>query len=274
MTHIHGGTTTEEGHRFSEAGKYRGQVPVRFSLRHERKRVTKATQCLVLVFLVAWLAAGCSSQRGWAYIPTDPVKQSPRIAKAVAVVPFIDHRPSRNKNNLGLRLIPLMPFGWQELNAPETIQGHVASGLWQFKPTEDMAKALALEVQNRHLFKEVFFTFREGDGEFVLRGTLLSTRYDGTLYSYGLSIYGELLWMLGLPAGKVKNDLSIELRLEDRTSGQVVWEKQYQADHDEGVYWAYAIPTDFWYDTMLKDLMPTILSDLEDAITNQDRRSL
>ena len=254
--------------------KYRVKCRWWFGLRYERKRVTKATQCLVLVFLVAWLAAGCSSQRGWAYIPTDPIKQSPRVAMSVAVVPFIDHRPSQNTNNLGLRLIPLMPFGWQELNAPETIQGHVASGLWQFKPTEDMAKALALEVQNRHLFKETFFTFRESDGELILRGTLLSTRYDGTLYSYGLSIYGELLWLLGLPAGKVKNDLSIELRLEDRTSGQVIWEKQYQADHDEGVYWAYAIPSDFWYDTMFKDLMPTILSDLEDAITNQNRRSL
>lgn len=247
---------------------------MRLSLRHGRKSVTKSTQCLVLVVVVAWLAAGCSSQRGWAYIPTDPLNQSPRVMKAVAVVPFIDHRPRQNKNNLGLSLIPLMPFGWQELNAPETIQGHVASGLWQFKPTEDVAKALAVEVQNRHLFKEVFFTFRESDGELVLRGTLLSTGYDGTVYSYGLSIYGELLWLLGLPAGKVKNDLSIELRLEDRTSGQVVWENQYKADHDEGVYWVYAIPSDFWYDTMLKDLMPAILSDLEEAIKNPDRRSL
>jgi hypothetical protein len=245
-----------------------------FLRRHERKSVTKAKQCLVLVLLVAWLAAGCSSQRGWAYIPTTPITQSPRMAKAVAVVPFIDQRPRQNKNNLGLRLIPLMPFGWQELNSPETIEGHIASGLWQFRPAEDMAKALALEVQNRHLFKEVFFTFRESDGELVLRGTLLSTGYQGTLYSYGLSIYGELLWVLGFPAGKVKNDLSIELRLDDRTSGQTVWEKQYKADHDEGVYWAYAIPSDFWYDSMLKDLMPTILSDLEEATKKQDRRSL
>jgi hypothetical protein len=53
-----------------------------------------------------------------------------------------------------------------------------------------------------------------------------------------------------------------------------VWEKQYRADHDEGVYWVYAIPSDFWYDTMLKDLMPEILSDLEEAIKIPDRRSL
>ena len=232
----------------------------------DQKGMVKVTQFLGLVFLTAWLTTGCSSQRGWAYVATPPMKQSPGFAKTVAVVPFVDQRPVQNKNNIGLRLIPLMPFGWQELNTPETIQGHIASGLWQFRPTEDMAKALALEVQNRHLFREAFFTFRESDGEFILRGVLLSTGYDGTLYSYGLSIYGEILWVLGLPAGKVKNDLSIELRLEDRTSGQEVWKKQYKADHDEGVYWAYAIPSDFWYDTMLKDLMPTILSDLEKAI--------
>ena len=230
-------------------------------------------QSVVLVLLMAWVSAGCSSQRGWAYTPTDPVKRSPSIAKTVAVVPFIDRRPHQNTNNINLRLIPLMPFGWQQLNEPETIQGHIASGLWQFRPTDDMAKALALEVQNRHLFKETFFTFRESDGDLVLRGSLLSTGYDGTVFSYGLSIYGEILWILGLPAGKVKNDLAIELWLEDRNSGQVVWDKQYKADHDEGVYWAYAIPSDFWYDTMLKDLMPTILSDLEEAINTQPRRS-
>ncbi|PWT74588.1 MAG: hypothetical protein C5B60_06520 [Chloroflexi bacterium] len=226
-----------------------------------------------LLLLSAWITVGCSSQRGWAYIPTESEKRSPVIAKTVAVVPFLDHRPPQNTNNIGLRLIPLMPFGWQELNAPETIQGHIASGLWQFKPTEDMAKALALEVQNRHVFQEAFFTFRESDGDLVLQGTLLSTGYEGSLYSYGLSIYGELFWLLGLPAGKVKNDLSIEMRLEDRNSDQVLWKKEYKADHDEGLYWVYAIPSDFWYDTMLKNLMPMILTDLETSVSNPLRRT-
>ncbi|HXX74427.1 MAG TPA: hypothetical protein VEI50_04820 [Nitrospiraceae bacterium] len=241
---------------------------MKFIDRDHEQSLRKAPFCLALILLVAWLATGCSSQRGWAYSPTQPTKQAAGLAKTLAVVPFIDQRPPHNSNNIGLWMIPLMPFGWQELNAPETIQSHIASGLWQFRPTEDMAKALALEVQNRHVFKEAFFTFRESDGELILRGTLLSTGYQGTLYSYGLSIYGQLLWVLGLPAGKIKNDLSIELRLENQMSGQVMWSKQYKADHDEGVYWAYAIPSDFWYDTMLKELMPAILLDLEGAINN------
>src|SRR5262245_24997124 len=159
---------------------------MKFLFRDDRKGLAKVMPCLGLVLLIAWLTTGCSSQRGWAYVPSPPMKQSPSFAKTVAVVPFIDQRPVQNKNNIGLRLIPLMPFGWQELNTPETIQGHIASGLWQFRPTEDMAKALALEVQNRHLFQEAFFTFRESDGELVLRGVLLSTGYDGTLWPLNL----------------------------------------------------------------------------------------
>ena len=85
-------------------------------------------------------------------------------------------------------LIPLMPMGWQNLNTPETIQMHLNSGLWIFKPSEDFAKSIAEELNNSSIFKEAFFTNRESEGELVMRGKILSTKYDGYMYSYCLSM--------------------------------------------------------------------------------------
>lgn len=145
---------------------------------------------------------------------------------------------------------------------------HLISGLWQFKPTEDIAKAFASELNARRVFREAFYTFRESEGELVLRGTLTSTKYDGKLISYCLSAYGPLLWLFGLPAGTVKNDLVFSLRLEEQASKKLIWEKTYSVEHDHGAFWIYAMPEDFFYDKMLKGLVPGILTDLEQAIKN------
>jgi hypothetical protein len=165
-----------------------------------------------------------------------------------------------------------MPFGYQDLNQPEGQNMHIMSGLWQFKPTEDIAKALAAELQSRHIFRDAFFTFRESDAELVLQGTLKSTRYNGKLITYGLSVYGPMLWFFGFPAGAVSNELTLKLRLVDRSSQNSIWEKEYRGQHDTGAFWIYAMPEDFYYDTILKKLMPTILSDLEAAVKEAKRR--
>jgi hypothetical protein len=67
-------------------------------------------------------------------------------------------------------MVPLMPFGWQDLNTPEGIQMHCNSGLWFFKPSEDLAKAVADELSSAQIFKEVFFTNRASEGDLVLKG--------------------------------------------------------------------------------------------------------
>lgn len=219
------------------------------------------------LLLLCLLLFGCASPRSWTYQAAEPVSREPLLSRSVAVPPLIDARPPQNDNRLMLYLIPLWPYGWQEMNAPEAgVNAHLTSGLWQFKPTEDIAKAFAMEVNNRHIFKEAFFTHRESEGDLVLRSTLTSTRYDGTIYSYGLSAYAGLTWILGLPAGKVKNDLAFKMVLEDPTAKKILWEKSYSAEHDEGRFWLYGMPSDFWYDKMLKDLMPTILSEMEQAV--------
>ena len=228
---------------------------------------------LVLAFvLVSITLSACSSARTWTYSVSAPVNRAPLRDQAVAVPPLNDERKPSNSSNVLLYLIPLMPFGYQDLNQPEGQSMHILSGLWQFKPTEDIAKAIAAELQSRRIFRDAFFTFRESDAELVLHGTLKSTRYDGKLITYGLSAYGPLLWFFGLPAGAVSNELVISLRLVDRSSQESLWEKEYRGEHDTGPFWIYAMPEDFYYDTILKKLIPAILVDVETAIKEAKRR--
>src|SRR2546426_7156860 len=106
------------------------------------------------ILLITLLCSGCASPRGWTYKGLQPLPdRSPILGKSVAVVPFADGRPTQNSDNALLYLIPLMPYGWQELNTPEVVTRHLASGLWQFKPGEDIAKAVASEINNRRIFK-------------------------------------------------------------------------------------------------------------------------
>ena len=209
---------------------------------------------------------GCSSARTWTYQVAPFTDRPKSIEKSLAVPPLNDLRRPENNNNLFIYLLPLMPFGWQDFEQPEGVSRHILSGLWQFKPTEDIAKALAAEIHSRNIFREAFFTFRESEADFVLRGSLTSTSYNGKLYTYGLSVYGPALWFIGFPAGSVTNQLSIKLELIERNSNRRIWEHDYSFVYDAGVFWLYASPEDFYYDKVLKQLMPGILADIEEAV--------
>ncbi len=101
--------------------------------------------------------------------------------KSVSVPPFKDERPDKNSNMAAMYLIPLMPFGWMDLSTPEGAQSHTNSGMWLWRPNEDLAKAAAEEVNNARIFKEVFYTTRAAEGDLVLLGAIKSTEYHAKL---------------------------------------------------------------------------------------------
>jgi hypothetical protein len=116
----------------------------------------KILMLLILGIFAALIFSGCASQRVWTYTADPYVKTEPLVDKSVAVPSFADNRIKENSNLIGLAYIPIMPLGWMTLNTPEGGQPHVASGLWLFKPPEDVAKAVAEEINNSGIFKEVF----------------------------------------------------------------------------------------------------------------------
>ena len=220
---------------------------------------------LMLLFLgifAALIFSGCASQRVWTYKADPYVKTEPSMNKSVAVPPLADNRKNENHNLIGLMYIPIMPVGWMNLNTPEGGQQHIASGLWLFRPPEDIAKAIAEEINNSGIFREAFFTNRASEGELTLRGNLKSTFYNGNLISYCLSVYGVYLWLIGLPAGSYGNNLEIAFELAESSTGKILWNETYKKDFSK-VFWIYAPGADFRYDLLLKDIMKEAIQSLK-----------
>lgn len=205
---------------------------------------------------------GCASTRSWTYRPEPPRFREPILEKTVVVPPVEDHRTNHNFNGWALYLIPLMPFGWQTFDTPEGPDRHLTSTTWHFQPSEDISKAIAQDLQNLGLFKEAFFGYRPSEGDLALRAALHSTRYDAKLITYGLSLYGPLLWLIGLPAGTYSNELRLELRLEDPKTGELYWSGGVN-ELDGDPVWLYYLKADFHYDSLLKRGLKRAFVDLE-----------
>lgn len=218
---------------------------------------------LTALILSTLLIMGCQSQKAWVYAPNQFQDKQALSSKKAVVQPFDDLRENNNSNNIRFYLIPLFPFGWADLKVPEGAQHHVFSDLWiNYKPTEDFPKALASEVQNARIFKEAHFDFGRGDADIIVSGKILNTEYSGKVFSYGLSVYGSLLWVVGLPAGTASNDLSVELHCIDASSNRQLFAKTYKVPTYSRWGWIYSMPNDFNYPDMLKDIYKQFVSDL------------
>jgi hypothetical protein len=75
-----------------------------------------------------------------------------------------------------------------------------------------------------------------------------------------------VLWLIGLPAGSVDNDLSVRLACVDGHTGEMIYQQTYSAEHYHETFWIYAMPNDFNYPNMLKEIYGKFIGDL---ITNE-----
>jgi curli biogenesis system outer membrane secretion channel CsgG len=230
----------------------------------------RKTTGFFITMLMMLIMAGCATQRAWTYKAEPPVTTAPMINKSVSVSPLLDGRENVNKNMVMMYLIPLMPFGWQDFKTPEGVQVHLTSGLWQFKPAEDFAKAIAEELNNSGIFKEAFFTNRSSEGDLFFKGEIKSTDYNGKMISYCFSIEGPLLWLIGLPASTVENVLALSLQLVDPKTNEVLWAESYEK-RDGNTSWIYALQPDFLYDRLLKEIMKEVIPSLKNKLANYQK---
>ena len=208
----------------------------------------------VLLFFVT--LTGCASSRSWSYTP-EPRSASEHLANvSVIVLPFEDRRPKENSNFIFIYLIPLVPFGWMDYETPEGPQMHVNSGLWQFRPADDFARAVAQEIDNARIFRETFVGNRASEADYVLLGEITSTKYEGKIITYGLSVYGPLLWFFGYTS----NGLTLTLKLAKTPASPAIWTHTVNGQAS-AVSWIYALQPDFTYDQLLK-------AGLRDALTS------
>jgi len=114
---------------------------------------------------------------------------------------------------------------------------------FDFDPNEDLAKSAAYSLKKSGLFKDAFFTYggEKSNADYLLEGTTWSTKYRGEVWSYGLSVFGSILCIFGLPVGTSQNDLCLSLKLTDLQTHEVVWKKKLKTSKKitQGLYYKY-----------------------------------
>ena len=104
-----------------------------------------------------------------------------------------------------------------------------------------LAKAAALSLRRSNLFQDAYFTFG-GDkdrADFVFHGDIYSTTYKAEVYSYGLSIAGPYLWLVGFPSGTSTNQLKVKFYMTRKNSRDIIWQYSFEGEDyiTQGMYY-------------------------------------
>jgi hypothetical protein len=204
---------------------------------------------IVMVIGLLSILPGCASRAAFVYKPSGTVATGKAtLPLKVAVKGFDDQRTQENTNAVLLYLIPIVPYGSLNYDRPDAANGFLFHAAYNFRPSEDFAKALVSELNQNNYFSEVFFTERpnEPNIDLIVTGQIKETRYDGKMISYGLSAEGPLLWILGLPAGTTHNAINLTLEMKRATDGVVVWTHEVKGEWDKtvGLYYNWAADFD------------------------------
>ena len=236
--------------------------------------MTKKILFMIVSLALAAMVSGCGTTAKFVY-PAQGTQliqfqNGPGYQKKVAVVPFKDMRGDNNQaGTYFLYLIPLMPFGYGVYERPDAARMFNTVSEFEFNPSEDLAKAAALSLRESRLFKDAFFTFggEKDKAELLFEGEIISTTYHGTMWTYGLSIEGPLLWIFGLPAGTSRNDLAMKMVVTDQSTGKRLWEKTYEKSDKiiQGLYYRYGHDVRA-YSYMTQEIMNDVVTSLNQAL--------
>lgn len=226
---------------------------------------------LTLLVIALLCCAGCGATAKFVYpakgqdltrYPGGPLHQ-----QKVAVTPFEEMRGDTNQaGTYALYAIPLMPFGWLKYERPDAARMFNTIRDFDFDPSEDLAKAAAYSLRKSNLFADAFFTFG-GDkdkADLLFEGEVISTEYRGSVWSYGLSVFGPILWFVGFPAGRSHNDLTLHLWLTDLTTQKRLWEKSYDKTNAvvQGLYYRWGHDVRY-YSPLMQEIMDDAVADIQ-----------
>lgn len=217
--------------------------------------------------LVTLLASACGPQpRRWEYRPNAYAPATATAGKVV-VLRYRDARPDDNTNLIGMYLLPFLPWGWTEQQVPEKESYHLTSSRWlSYAPVDDYPKALVADLRSTGLFSDASFASTEGDADYVVQGTIVTTQYDGRLMSYGLGPAGPMLWLFALPAASASNTLAVELSCTDRRSGRQILSKRYAPPTYDSRSNLYVRESDFEFAALLASVNREFTEDLRAAL--------
>lgn len=213
---------------------------------------------------MCFLLTGCVQTHAWKYTVEPRSYSEPKSNLTVSVPLMRDTRKNENemmKASGLLALIPLVPYSkFQVFNTPEG-NPFIFNNL---KVAEDLPKATSEELKASSLFKNVYFTFDTKNSDLILESTVQQFRIKRYWTFYGLSLPGDLLWLLGLPAGTRHNDVVIKYELKDQ-KGNIYFSKKYSAHKKsyQGLYYNLDMGN---FESLIKDINLRFIKDLNEVV--------
>jgi hypothetical protein len=191
------------------------------------------------------LLCACTGPGRFVYPPEKPELVSFDTAifpgRSVRVNTFRDMRGQLfDTDSFYMYMIPLMPYGYIQYDRPEQAEMMMTVEKFNFAPAVELARAAAYSLKHSGAFADVLMSAGSGtktDADYEFNGIIISTRYTGKPFSYGLMSAGPFLWMVGLPAGNAVNRLTLYFSLSE-ASGKLIWDFAYSGD-EYTLLWLY-----------------------------------
>jgi hypothetical protein len=212
----------------------------------------------------------------WQYVPNLYQRPSQKFERTAVVLPFNDGRQSNYTQPFLRCWIPFTLYCTFEFEPPEGSSGLNAFQNMsktnpytvRFSPKEDFATALSTELEAAGIFRSVTFGADSSKSDYIIRGTILDTTLDNTVYTYGFLFIGMCLWFAGVPAGTYSNDLALELSCTDTRTGKTILSKVYR-DKETRPFWIYAQPNVCRYGEMTESMYKQFVEELRAALQKE-----
>jgi hypothetical protein len=188
----------------------------------------------VVPFTLILALAGCYANptiKEYAHSPSPNLRISNTYPSTIAIAPWKDNRVKYHKSGM-IALVPLVPYG----------NMHVQNGaddpiLMQDKPIypdffmAEFPSLLKRYLEDTNRFSKPMILESDevpADVDYVVEPEINTWGMRGKLFFYGLSLPGDLLWLLGLPAMTMKMEGDFVLSLKDADSGKILFRREYR----------------------------------------------
>jgi hypothetical protein len=176
------------------------------------------------------------------------------LDRSLAVVPFDEARPPRLYTTTGrlfLTYVPLLPYVTSPFERlDESVQKQsegieaggrgitmgatqsVAPPFEHYNYPRSFARAIADDLNASGLFRDVQFVDADAahDFDYVLGGSVRESPLRSTASSFGLGMVGVLLWFIPVPMQKTTANITVDLNVTDRQTGEVVWTRSLDSE--------------------------------------------
>lgn len=206
----------------------------------KKKFMVPVYLCLTLL-----ICGGCGfslDKSHYAYIPSEKLSDDIKSLPVTVVINYLDDMRGRAREEYtGFILLPLVPYASSHYDRPE-IENRF--GVKSFNPSEDFAKALMQEMKQNNLFSDVSLAQENysKNADLVVTGRIIKASIDTKATLYGLSIFGFGPWIVGMPQGKVYNELNVEYEMRRTYDNAVVWKCEVKGDWNRifALYYNYS----------------------------------